>query len=145
VVPSSQRAALQLRSIFDLFVRARLDFCDGAVVPATRRPMLLTFRIVPPMVRLLAPTPPAPLPLRARSLAAQPPVLVKRLPQNTRAARELARVRWVLAPEIFCGAAGARASICACSACNTKDRIRAIRSRPCGTTTASHGSFVGIQ
>jgi len=95
VLPSSRRAAIQPRPIVGLSVRDRLGFCDGEGEPASRRPMSLKFWTVLRTLPKAAPPPQALRPLRVRSLADQPLVLAKHLPQNMRAAKEPARVRWV--------------------------------------------------
>jgi len=57
VVPSFRQVVIRLRPISDLYVRARLGFCDVATVPATRRPMSLKFWTVRWTLPMLAPTP----------------------------------------------------------------------------------------
>ncbi len=118
-------------------------FCDDvAGLPNRRSRICLARRALRVAPVALEETNPVP----ARTLAGRcRKVRTKGRPRSRRAVKELARVRWLSFPGTFCGAAGARASICACTAFNTRSASGQSASGVCGTTAASQERSDGIQ
>jgi hypothetical protein len=142
--PSGQRAqrsrqgVLLPAQVWIRHARVHLGSCDGegALVPGQM--MVPRLRTVwwRPLPQAPAPAQLRPLPVRAP--ADQHPGRELCPPQSMRVAVELVQVRCFWFPGIFCGAAGARASICACTVCNTMTALGQSASRV-RTTTASLG------